>query len=644
MVGINVSAGAVSRRPPARQSPQVWTGAERPTTFDDGRIGLTAWTHPGDESRPATTSDGDVLWWVCGDVYAVDTPHGTRPVPGRDPAEVCARHFEAGDLGAVPDLNGTFAAVGYDADAGEVHLVTDRLGTHPLYYARGDGGLLVSTHVQSIAGHPAVEARVDPELLAEYCSLGRVTGLRTPLEGVEALPPSTVTTVDLDTLGMRRWRYWSPQYEPTEAPFSEVAARFSGTLERVVRERLVEGRRYGFLVSGGSDSRLLLDIALDELDPSDVVIYHLSDWMSDEARMAERVALTAGAEFRWLRRGEDYQEATLRSAPSMMNFYGRFEQAHTAGFTDRLREEVDELVTGLYADTFFRALPLPRRSVDLGRAGTLYLPSAVGARSIDDYLRRYPEEPPAFVDADRGLREILRDHLAVREDGTVVDHGVPYPSLRELAMYVDVYPLWNDPDLFYWGLGQTMPHWTPFLDDRMVDLALSVPLRYQLRRNLSNAALRRRGSPFAAFPVAETGVSPSRSFPVHTLGRWLTALWRRTADRADPPQPYYTHHPWTNIGAVLNHQAFPGDVLRRRQSAIRAAPFLDWEGVLESYRTHLETGEGSESLYTLLSLIEMPAFEEFLPEGSEVPDRGRIPTEARENSPGSADPALRREL
>ena len=624
MAGLQGGIGAIDAVTP--HSSLSFTGDEQVDEFTADDFEITALTHPDTGMQQSyATADGDTCWWVWGRVYAADFPEGTEAVTAEDSTHVCANLIEQDGVAGAKRLNGTFLAVGYDTAENHVVIVTDRMGSRPLYYARTADGIVFSTNIQSFATHPDVDTSVDAELFAEYGALGRVTGLETPLDGVKAFPPASVITVDADSLTVETERYWSPHYEQADVSFEAVTDRFVGLLEQILEERLVPGRTYGFLLSGGSDSRLLLDIATDILPNSDIVAYHLSDWMNDEARAAERAALTAGVEFRWLRRRPNSQERKLSLASGMMNFYGRTEQAHTAEFTDRLRDEVDCLVSGLYADTFFRAHALPHHTFDFGPLGTFHSPTIVPTNSVEDYLDRYPETAPAYVNVDRSLREILRSHLTVDDDGTVTDHGVVYPSLRDLSMYVDLYPLWNDPDMFYWGLEQTMPHWTPFLDNRLVSLATSVPLRYQARRNLSNAGIKSRESPLAEFPLARSHVSPQRSFPVHFLGACLTSLARNFTDTGEPPQPQFTHHPWTDIEAVLNTHSFVGEVLRQRQSDIRQAPYLDWEGTLDAFRSHLDGAGNSAQLYALLGFLETPAFEELL-YGEATADTAAEPT------------------
>lgn len=582
-----------------------WTGQERRSDYDDASVWVASTSHPVDRhDQPAVSPDDGAFVWTTGSLYGTETPYSYEPRTDADPDHVyCARLHGRYGLGFAGRANGTYAAVVYEPEHDAITFVTDRLGTHPIYYAwTDDGGLVFSTQIQALVRHPGVETALDPAGVDEYCKLGRVAGVETPLEGVKQFPPASITHVRIGEQRLESKQYWRPVHEPVDRPFGYFVDRYTDLVRTVLDERFDENDRVGLLLSGGCDSRLLLSCA-----PPNTTCYHLSDWMSDEARAAERAALTAGHEFEWLQRSDDYHERTLDRAAGIMNFAGRFEQAHIAGFLEEIQADVDVLVSGLYADCFFRALTLPRYTLSLGPLGRLTLPFARDVDSIETYFSLLDTVDPSYATCETPLRETLRSNVERRRDGSVVDHGVAYDSFREYLLYGDVFPLTNDPDLFYWSLEQAMPHWTPFLDNRLIDLALKMPVRYQLRRNVSNAAIRQLSPSLAEIPHGATGVSLERSFPVQYLGENLTAFKRKFLVDDTPPQPYYRHHPWTHYPELLRQRRFPWDRLRRHREVVEGTDALDWEGVVECYDAHVAGEHRAFELYTLLSLLEMPA-------------------------------------
>lgn len=502
MSGFYGIVGSLPSGPDAMTQPLRWTGEEAVDAHRAGDLQITTAVLPEGVDGAHVDREGG-RWWVIGRIYGQRRQDDYVPA-NRPRAEMLAPYIEAYGLDGLQDVNGKFAAVHHHPD-GRVSLVTDRAGSVPIYYVAGDDWLAFSTHIQALLRHPQLAPSFDVASLTEYCTIGRVTGLATPFAGIRTVPPSGWMTVESDGSIIDRRSYWAPRYDASGRSFSSARDRYADLLDTLCREHLDPEKRYGLLLSGGSDSRLLLDLMLEHVDADRIVAYHLADWLSEEARIAERVALTAGVDFQLLRRDEEYHRGTLERVGPRMNYYGRFEQAHTALITERLREEVDEVVSGLYADTWFRAGPVPRYAMGLGSIGTVHLPLAKPCRSVEEYLSRYPDRSPAYLRHSRSAREILRSRLRRTPDGRIVDHGVAYPSPVELCRYVDVYPLWNDPDSFYATLTNTVPAWTPFLDDRVVDLALGIPHRYQEWGNLSNAVLRVRNSALADIPHAATG-------------------------------------------------------------------------------------------------------------------------------------------
>ncbi len=370
--------------------------------------------------------------------------------------------------------------------------------------------------------------------------------------------------------------------------------RFVELLQEVLAEREGDPRRYGLLLSGGSDSRLLL--AADDFP----VAYHLADWMSREARTAERAAMLAGTEFRLLRRPDAHHERMLAHVPRRMNFNGRFDQAHINGFDDRLCEEVDVLVTGLYADSLLKGGLIPTREFDLGRVGSVATPIARDLDSVEEFLDALDGSLPSYLRTPPSLESILREHVRERADGSIAFHGIEYPSLRELIMFSDYYPLSNDRDYHYFGLTQMVPHWTPFLDNRFIDLACSMPIRYHVRRNLIDAALSTLSPDLAALPHAETGVPPVSRFPFNRLRKYGSLFWRKHVADERPPRPYYSRGSWCDRGAVLRERGFGRDILERNDATLRSLPFIDREAAYECYNTHMTGEDHTADLYPCL--------------------------------------------
>jgi asparagine synthase (glutamine-hydrolysing) len=598
-----------------------WTGHEENTTYDDRDVALRGVVHPGsDRTQPARTPNGTLVW-VLGQVWGCERPDGYRPRQRSSETitEFCAREYAERGIDFVSGLNGTFAGVIYDRNRREVHLVTDRLGTHPVYYARPTPETVVfSTLIQSLPAHPAIDTEFDVEYLSEYFTTGSVGGVKTPLAGIEELPPSSVTTVRLESGDIETTRYWQPRFDPLDRSFSDFVDEFIDRFERVLDERFDPETEYGLLLSGGSDSRAILAAADADLD---IHAYHAKSWQSRETEVTEQVADVTDRELRMLHSDRDTHRRLLDTVPRMMNFTGRFCEAHVQEFGDQLREEVDVIVSGLGADTLFLDHAFPVPSVRIGPLGSVDLPVARRTEDLEEFLTRRDTPLPAYVNADEGLSDVLRRNITT--NGDVSHHGVECRSMDELVFFDDFYPFSNKSDFFFHALNGMMPHWSPFFDNRLVDLALRIPLKHRTRRNLINATTTELDERLGAIPHGNTGIPLDRSFPVEYVWRYANQFRWKFLSGDETPAEHLSHGPWISTDGLTRSHEFVPERLRERADLIDGLQFLDREGAWRSYRNHLEGADNSFELYTLLSFLEMPVVERMVREGRESEEASR---------------------
>ncbi len=614
MVGISGVLGDGAELPEAMAEWTTYGDDETTFRFADDAVEFQLTCHSllaGDQPVAATGPGGDeVQLWVWGDVYGhgADETYEARSGPPDGSARFVADLYEERGMAFVDELNGDFGILLYDEAANAISFVTDRLASRPFYVATPDDDAVVfASNLQALALHEDVEAALELEYLLEYLQLRRVFGVETPLAGVRELPPASVVEVDLDDVATESRSYWEPRYEPEDRPFSDFVEELADTLQTVLSEWTHDDLDYGMLLSGGSDSRLV-EAAIDQ----DVVSYHNADWMSREAKVARRVSQTAGNEFRLLERYDDHEARTLESTPELSNFSGWFDQAYFSEFEEQITDEVDVLVSGLFADMLFAGGPLSTRSLSLGPIGTVSLPFRDPITDLDDYVDAQTEtaRPLPYFTPDLSLSEVVRDNVEFTDDGGVVSHGCRYDSLTDLVMYGDYYPLGADTEaIFSRSLMQMRPYRTPFLDKRVIDLHRKIPMRYFLRRNLINAAVEEISPELAEIPHARSGVSLKHSFPVEYVGTNLNGFGRKYIYEEPTPEPYLNHKPWPDRRELLRANSFAIDALRDNEALLRSLPFFDYEGAERTYRRHLDGEDNHTVLYSLLTVLEMPLME-----------------------------------
>lgn len=593
--------------------PEGSDGGTARSTRVDGAVGVHTSEHPTLASAgPAETADGDANVWVIGELYGTQRDEGYRQRPaGVDNATFVAREIDRDGLDAVAGLNGHFVALVHDREAGTASVVTDRLGTHAVHLARPSAGSVAfATQIQALANHEAITPSFDAPNLLQYLRYRRVPGTGTPLEGVEKLPPASVTTVDLDDASTTTRSYWEPEYRPIDKPFSYFVDRFTETFETVIDEWSDPERDYGVLLSGGSDSRLLLAL----LSEPDVTAYHMGGWRNRETEVAERAALEAGCEFRFLEQDEAYDERLLSEAASLSNFDGYFYQAYALPFREQLTGEVDVLASGLYADTLFKGTSVPQPTLPVGPLGSMKLPLAKGIdgprdlvetsfRSGDSGRRR-----PAAIAS--GVDDPLLRGLSVDGD-RVTFHGVEYPDYETFLFTRLYYPLSNDTELIYTNsMRQIAPYRSPFLDNRLIDLQLRMPMRYQLRRDVVSQALDRIAPELAAIPHEPDGTPLNTSYAVRYAMKHVKALARKVVSGPTPPAPYLGQRSQRDHGEFIRTSDFFPEKLGAGTAVAEGVDALDEAGVRTAFASHLAGEDRTAELYTLLTALSLPVTRE----------------------------------
>lgn len=189
-------------------------------------------------AQPLLNADSTHVLAVNGEIYNhEELEEGLEPggysFSTDSDCEVILPLYAARGADFVDDLNGIFAFVLYDADAGRWLVARDPMGVIPLYWGRDADGVL---HVAS-----------EMKALTPVCV------------DVSEFPPGHVWTSDGGE--PRRYHHRSWQSFETLEPEPADPTRLGTALEDAVRRQLMSDVPYGALLSGGLDSSLIAALA-----------------------------------------------------------------------------------------------------------------------------------------------------------------------------------------------------------------------------------------------------------------------------------------------------------------------------------------------------------------------------------------------
>jgi asparagine synthase (glutamine-hydrolysing) len=429
--------------------------------------------------------------------------------------EVVLRAFEEWGPACVEHFNGMFGIA--VATPHGLFLARDRLGEKPLYYAEDDDRLLFASEIKAFES--VIEFR--PRFDASFWTLEAPLAPGTLLEGISALPPAH--TLWFDGKGPPRiTQYWSlPTGTEDEVDVDEMIVRLRDLMDDAVRIRMRADVPVGIYLSGGLDSALVAALA----GPTAAYACRFQGTPYDEHHHARSAAEAAGCRLVTV----TPKEVDLPQHLAHHIFHLDHPVATASTFAafalaERASHDVKVVLNGQGADELFGGYV--RYLVQL-RGGELASDPALSKYAP---LMRYAESVAGGDDADRfyGLtrrtdagsaevRDVVRTCFASQRHALsqmgATDLALTFPSLLQM----------DDRAAAAHGLENR----APFLDHRVVELAMSLPDHLKFKGSTSKWILREVARGIVPDSIVDRADKQGMVVPVQ---RWLRGSLRPWAE------------------------------------------------------------------------------------------------------------------
>ena len=522
---------------------------------------------PAGSHQPMSTPDGRLTVAFNGEIYnfrSLRAQLADRGVEFRTAGdtEVLLHLYRLFGREMLERLEGMFAFVIHDRDAGELFMARDRLGQKPLWYAPLPDRVVFASEANALLSHPAVDTALNAEAVTTYVTMGYIPAPLSIFKGVQKLLPGHWL------LGGRTGsrgpeRYWQPEAAERGRSAEGAAEAVRERLTEAVRSRLVSDVPLGALLSGGMDSAIIVGLMSETMGgPRAVKTFTagFSDALFDERSDARVVAEHFGTE---------HTELAIEAAPGgvvddVVGMYGEPFADSSALPTWLIcraaREHVTVALVGDGGDEVFggydryRAMHLAET---MGPAGYLAVRMAAAMvrpwagqeeRSRGRRLIRFADalNYPPSVQYFRyrrlfGPQDLSR--LLCEDFAAVVDVDAPgrwFCGLYEAgkfetevgrAQHHDVMTYLPDDLLVKSDIASmacSLELRAPMLDHRVVEMGLSLPVECKVSRGRGKMILREA---FGDMLPGEVFRRPKRGFGA-PIGRWLrgelTGMLRET--------------------------------------------------------------------------------------------------------------------
>ncbi|MGA7081471.1 MAG: asparagine synthase (glutamine-hydrolyzing) [Terriglobales bacterium] len=351
-------------------------------------------------------------------------------------------------------LGGMFAFALWDAPRKRLLLARDPMGIKPLYYHHAEPSFIFASEVRTLLQTGQVPRKTDPTGVLSYLAFGSVYEPWTIVDGVKAVPPGHVLTVENGLISRRE--FWNPlpssaraaseekssQRKSPDASTNGTATQLPAILRDAVLSHLVSDVPVGVFLSGGIDSSALVAVLRHNGVRANTFSLVFQEEEFDEGQYSREVARRFGAEHHEIPISSQDALASLPAALCAMdqptidgiNTYLVSAKTRAAG--------VKVALTGLGADEMFAGYSnfrhVPKMEALSKRLGRL------------PRLARRPLSASVELFAGKGDRSRKLAELATGHDAIV--H--PYFLARALFGPAERESMFQSPD--YQGLQQSL--------------------------------------------------------------------------------------------------------------------------------------------------------------------------------------------
>ncbi len=438
-------------------------------------------------------------------------------------------------------LSGMFALAIWDKTASRLYLARDRMGEKPLYYGWTGGVFLFGSELKALRAHPRWQGTVDRNALALMLRHGYVPAPYSIYEGIRKLRPGTMMTFDRDHREGVEKAYWSARdyiKEPQAGAIlsdDEAVSGLDDVLRTVIRQQMISDVPLGAFLSGGIDSSAIVGLMQSVSSrPVRTFTIGFEEAPFNEAVYAKAVARHIGTDHTELYVTPKEALDTIPNLPALYDEpFADSSQVPTFLVAQLARQHVTVSLSGDGGDELFggyprysiakamwnsvRWVPHPMRNL-LGRL--LESPSPGQWDSALERLRfALPKGVRTNASGDRVhkmagyLRAPNRDEMYLGlvsqwqspEDIVIGGSEPPTPltsdgsgrsswNLLTRLMYLDLISYLPDDILVKVDratMAVSLESRAPFLDHRVVEFALGLPLDMKIRDGESKWILRR---------------------------------------------------------------------------------------------------------------------------------------------------------
>ncbi|MEJ2648171.1 MAG: asparagine synthase-related protein [Sedimentisphaerales bacterium] len=522
--------------------------------------------------KSASAQRDGILLLMEGEVFpdAAEVPHelaGESPTIQR--AEYCLYQYLKDGPKFIRKLNGVFSIAIIDQRNHSVHLYTDRFGHRLMFITEKIDRFAFATSVRSLLRwRKDIGLKYDKQSIAEFVLFERVLGNRTLFPDIKRLLPATHATWNDNKWHIESYYEIHKQKVPENCnSWKDAANMLLNCLKHSLAKRTSDKSTKGLLLSGGLDSRLVLLAC-----PKTVITASFSTSNGDsslESLIASKVAKLFGVKHFWLPRDIDYYAQIAEDAAQINEgLSSAFIGYHTIGVHDVMMQAgLQVILTGILFDVAFKDFYSDIQiSSEKYPSGPTELTARRIARVLSEssVIRRAEHQDLMMLALNNEMKKVA----VLTKEQTISDiyescfREIPlvYGELQELIRPLGLLagPFWQTYTTLGMNRGLTslFVERSPFFDNEMLNLALSLPISWALRGRIVRRAIKLASSKMAALRDVNTRLPAGLCPPWDRLAtgsrEYLLKIGRRLSEHSKQVAKLKQPRPGTSVFSSLS--------------------------------------------------------------------------------------------
>jgi asparagine synthase (glutamine-hydrolysing) len=216
-------------------------------------------------SQPMSNDDGTICLVFNGEIYNHEEIRKELERIGsyywktdHSDTEMVLHAFEQWGIGCLERFRGMFALAIWDGCNQELWLIRDRIGIKPLYYSIHNGRIIFASEIKALLKDPAQKREINEDGFFNYLSFRTVPAPDTLFQGIHKLPGGTWMCVKTDGQ-IKEHKYWDVldnTWSMEGLSEDDIAKQILDELSTSVKLRKVSDVPVGVFLSGGIDSSI----------------------------------------------------------------------------------------------------------------------------------------------------------------------------------------------------------------------------------------------------------------------------------------------------------------------------------------------------------------------------------------------------